>query len=99
MTKASLRNASIAFLVVWGAVWLMFLSIRFTSIDIRQIPGIGMIMLGALAVALLAPIAATALAGVALARQPRLSSNWLTFGCAIATLVGQGLLFLISKLL
>ena len=97
MTKAPLRNASIACLLVWAAVWLMFLSLRFTSIDIRDIPGIGMMMLGALAVALLAPVAATALAGVALARQPQSSSNWLTFGCAIAALVGQGLLFLISK--
>jgi len=97
MNNIPLRNASIVCLAIWAAVWFMFLLMRFTPIDIRNIPGIGMIMLAALAIALLAPLAATALAGIALARQPRVSLNWLLFGCAIAALVGQGVLFLISK--
>lgn len=70
---------------------------RLSPLDIRDIPGIGMIMLVALGVALLAPIVATALAGAALVRQPRVPRNWLTVGCAIAALSGQALLFLISR--
>ena len=82
---------------MWAAVWLMFLAMRLSPIDIRSIPGIGMIMLTALGVALLAPVGATALAGAAFVRQPRVPLNWLTLGCAIAALVGQGALFLVSK--
>jgi membrane protein DedA with SNARE-associated domain len=70
---------------------------RFSPLDIRSIPGIGMVTLVALRVALLAPIVATGLAGAALVRQPRVPLNWLTLGCAIAALFGQGLLFLISR--
>jgi hypothetical protein len=70
---------------------------RLSPLDIRSIPGIGMVTLVALGVALLAPIVAMGLAGAALARQPRVPLNWLTFGCAIAALFGQGLLFLISR--
>ena len=97
MGKLSLRSASIFCLAVWAAVWVLFLSIRFSSFDIRRIPDIGMFMLVALVVALLAPIVATGLAGAALLRQPRLPLNWLTLGCAIAVLFGQGFLFLITK--
>ena len=97
MGKASLRTASISCLAIWAAVWISFLSIRFSSFDIRAIPGIGILMLVALGVALLAPIAATGLAGVALVRQPRVPLNWLTLGFAIAALLGQGLLFIISR--
>ena len=75
----------------------MFMAMRLSSIDIRIVPGIGMIMLSALGISLLAPIGATALAGVALVRQPRVLLNWLTLGCAIAAVVGQGALFLVSK--
>jgi len=97
MAKLSLRTASIACLAIWGAIWLVFLSLRFSTFDIRSIPGAGFIMLTALVVALLAPVVATGLAGIALVRQPRAPLNFLVFGCAIAALVGQGLLFLISK--
>ena len=97
MVKASLRTASIACLAIWAAVWLLFLLTRFSPLDIRGIPGIGIVTLVALAVALLAPIVATGLAGVALVRQPRVPLNWLTLGCAVAALFGQGLLFLITK--
>ena len=75
----------------------MFMLIRFSSFDIRVVPGIGMIMLTAFAVALVAPIVATALAGAALIRQPRVPLNLLIFGCAIAALLGQFLIFTISR--
>jgi len=97
MVKASLRTASISCLAIWAAVWLLFLLMRLSPLDIRSIPAIGMVTLVALGIALLAPIVATGLAGAALVRQPRVPPNWLTLGCAIAALLGQGLLFLISK--
>jgi len=56
-----------------------------------------MVMLVALGVAVLAPIVATGLAGAALVRQPKAPLNWLTLGCAIAVLFGQGLLFLVTR--
>lgn len=96
MAKASLRTASISCLAIWVAVWLLFLLMRLSPLDIRGIPGAGMVALGALAVALFAPIVATGLAGAALVRQPRVPLNWVTFGCAIATLFGQAFLFLSS---
>lgn len=97
MPKSSLRTASIYCLVLWVAIWLVFLSIRLSWFDIRVIPGIGPIMLTALVVALVAPIVATALAGAALVRQPRVLPNLLTLGCAIAALLGQAALFLFSR--
>jgi hypothetical protein len=97
MVKSSLRIGSIACLAIWAAVWLLFLSMRFSPLDIRSIPGIGIVMLGALGIALLAPILATGLAVAALVRQPAVPLNWLTLGCAIAAFVGQGLLFLITR--
>jgi hypothetical protein len=97
MIKASLRTASIFCLVIWAAVWLLFLLMRLSPLDIRSIPGIGMITLVAVGVALLAPVVAAGLAGVALFRKPRLPMNWAMLGCAIAALFGQGLLFLISR--
>jgi hypothetical protein len=97
MAKSSLRTASIFCLAIWAAVWLLFLLMRLSPLDIRGIPGIGMVMLIALAVALLAPIVATGLAGAALVRQPWVRSNWLTLGCAIAALFGDGFLFLTSR--
>jgi hypothetical protein len=97
MVKASLRTAAILCLAIWAAIWLTFFLLRMSPLDIRRIPGIGMIMLGTLAVALLAPIVAIGLAGAALVRKPRLPMNWLTLGCAIAALFGQGLLFLITR--
>jgi hypothetical protein len=97
MAWASLRTASIYCLALWAAIWLLFLLMRLSWFDIRSIPGIGVIMLIALAIAFVAPIVATVLAGVALVRQPRAPLNLLIFGCAIAALVGQALLFLISR--
>jgi hypothetical protein len=97
MTKTSLRTASLCCLTIWAAVWLLFLAMRFSPLDIRNIPGIGTVMLVALGVVLVAPILAAALAGAALWRQPRVRLDWLTFGCAIAALLGQGLLFFITR--
>jgi membrane protein DedA with SNARE-associated domain len=78
-------------------IWLLFLLMRFSPLDFRNIPGIGLILPLALAVALLASIVATLLAGAALIRQPRVPLNLMTFGCAIAALFGQMFLFLISR--
>jgi hypothetical protein len=97
MANLSLRTASIACLAMWAAVWLLFLLMRFSPLDIRGIPGIGAVMLVALGVALLAPIVAAGLAGAALIRQPRTPLNWLTLGCAIAAFFGQGLVFFTSR--
>ena len=97
MAKTSLRTAAIYCLAIWAAIWLMFLVMRFSPLDIRVIPGIGMFMLTALAVAVMAPIVATGLAAAALVRQPRALLNWLALGCAITVLLGQVFLFLISR--
>ena len=96
MAKVSLRNTSVCCLAIWAAIWLMFLMMRFSPLDIRVIPGIGPIMLMALIVALVAPIVATGIAGAALVRRPRVALNWLTFGCAIIALLGQVCLIMIS---
>jgi hypothetical protein len=84
-------------LAIWGAVWLLFLVMRFSPLDIRSIPGIGGFLLVALAVALVAPVVAAGLAGVALLRQPRAALNWVALGCAIAVLFAQGFLFLATR--
>ena len=98
MPKLSLRTAAIACLAIWLAIWLLFLLLRLSPFDIRNIPGIGMIMLTALAIALLAPVAATGLAGAAIIRQPR-RGNLLIFGCALAAFLGEVLLFLMTRML
>jgi hypothetical protein len=97
MAKSALRTASVICLVMWVAIWLLFLSMRLSTFDVRRIPGIGPVMLVVFAAALLAPILATGLAVAALVRQPRVQLNWVTFGCAIAALFGQGILFLVSR--
>jgi hypothetical protein len=91
------RTATIFCLAIWAVIWLVFLLIHFSPLDIRNIPGGGMFLLAALLVALAAPVVATALAGMALFRQPRLPLNRLTFGCAVGALCGQALLFLVSR--
>ena len=93
----TLRSASISCLAIWLAIWLVFLLMSLSPLDIRNIPGIGMVMLVALAVALVAPLLATGLSGAALVRQPRAPLNLLIFGCSVAALLGQVLLFLVSS--
>lgn len=97
MTKKSLRTASIYCLAAWALIWLFFIVIRLSSVDIRIIPGIGPYMLITLVVAVVAPIVAMGLAGVALVRQPRVPLDWLVLGCAIAAFLGQGVLFTITR--
>jgi hypothetical protein len=97
MAKASLRIASICCLALWVAIWLLFLLMRLSSLDIRGIPGIGMITLFALAASLMAPVLAMVLAGAALIRQPTVRMDLLIFGCAIAALSCEVLVFLISR--
>jgi len=97
LAKTSLRTAVVYCLATWAAIWLMFLMIRYSGLDIRVIPGIGPIMLLALIVSMVAPIVATAIAGAALVRQPMAPLNWLTLGCAIIVLLGQVHLFMSSR--
>lgn len=63
----------------------------------RIIPGIGIVLLISLAVIFVAPIVAIGLATAALIRQPPAPLDFLTFGCAIAALLCQVLLFQNSK--
>jgi hypothetical protein len=99
MPKTSLQTAAISCLVVWAVIWAVFLLIHISTFEIRGVPGIGFIMLGALAIALIAPVVATVLAGLAVFRSPRPPRGLLVLGCAISAVVGQGLLFLLTKLL
>ena len=97
MARVSLRTASLTCVVIWAAVWLLFLLLRLSPLDVRNIPGAVGILLGALAVSVLAPIMATGLAAAALVRGPRVPLNWLALGCAAAALCGQVLLFSSSR--
>lgn len=97
MVKTSLRTAAIICLVIWAVIWLLFIAVRLSPFDIRGVPGAGKDLLIALAVALLSPIVATALAAAALARQPRLPRDRLLLGWAIAAFFGQAILFLITR--
>jgi hypothetical protein len=83
MAKSWLRIASISCLAIWVAIWLLFLLMRLSPLDITSSPGIGMVMLIALVIAFVAPIVATGLAGVALIRRSRAPLDLLTFGCGL----------------
>ena len=91
------RSLSIACIAIWAAIWLFFLLVRSSTFDIRQIPGIGPVMLLLLVVAVLAPLAATVLGLIAVAQRPKAWLNWLTLGFAIAILSGQAVLFTVSR--
>jgi hypothetical protein len=97
MAKESLRSASGFCLAIWVAVWLLFLLLRFSTLDIRVVPGAGPIMLIALAATFFAPIAATGLAAAALFRQPGAPLGWLLFGFGIAALFTQVFVFSNSR--
>ena len=97
MAKTALRTASIYCLAIWAAIWLLFLLMRLSPLDLRNMPGIGPVMLIALVVALIAPIVAIGISGTALVRQPRMPLNWLIFVSAIAALLGQAILFTVTR--
>jgi len=97
MAELSLQTAPIACLAIWLAIWMLLLILRLSPLDIRNIRGIGMIMLAALVVVLAAPIAAAGLAGAALIRKPRALLQWLTFGFAVMALFGQALIVLVTQ--
>lgn len=97
LTRISLRAASLSCVAIWVAVWLLFLSLRFSSLDVRYIPGAGSFLLSALVLSVLAPIVAVCLATAALVRGARVPANWLTLGLAGAALCCQALLFLSSR--
>jgi hypothetical protein len=97
MARARLRTASILCLAIWAAIWLLFFVLRLSPLDIRVIPGIGLIMLGAFALAVAVPLLAIVLAAAAVFRQPEIRLNWLILGCAIAALLGQVFLLLVFR--
>jgi hypothetical protein len=82
---------------IWAAVWLLFLLLRLSSLDVRNIAGAAGILLGALALSVLAPIVAVGLAAAALVRGPRMPANWRTLGFASVALCSQAFLFLSSR--
>ena len=47
LTKLSLRAASLLCVAIWAGVWTLFLLLRFSSLDVRYIPGAGGILLSA----------------------------------------------------
>lgn len=71
--------------------------IRFSGFDIRVIPGIGPIMLGALAVAVVAPVVAIGIVGVSLIQRPRTAVSWLMLGCAVAACLAVAFIFAATK--
>jgi hypothetical protein len=97
MAKTALRTASIGCLAIWAAIWVLFILMRLSPLDIRSIPNAGNVVFIALALALLAPIAATGLAGAALVLHPRAPRDRLVLGWAVAALFGQVFLFLITR--
>jgi hypothetical protein len=82
VAKISLRTASIYCLVIWVAVWCLFMLIRFSGFDIRVIPGIGPILLMALVVSIIGPVVAIGIAGISVIRRARAALNWLILGCS-----------------
>lgn len=95
--RMSLRTASLTCVAIWAAIWLLFLALRFSSLDVRYIPGAGSFLLSALVISVLAPFVAAGLAAAALLRAPRVPLNWLTLGAAVAALCCQSLLFLSTR--
>ena len=96
-TKWSPRSGAIYCLLAWATIWLFFLAVRFSGFDIRQIPGIGPVMLLLFSAVAAAPLAASLLAVVAVIQRPASTLSWITLVCAIAALVGQAVLFAASK--
>jgi len=97
VAKVSLRTASIYCLVIWVAVWCLFMLIRFSGFDIRIIPGIGPILLVALIVSIIGPVVAIGIAGISVIRRPRAALNWLILGCAVAACLVVGFIFSMTK--
>ena len=87
MSRISIRAAAIWCLAIWAAVWCFFMVIRLSGFDIRIIPGIGPLMLVALAISVLAPVVAVGIAGASLIKRPRTVASWLILGCAVAACI------------
>ena len=95
--KTSLRTASIVCLILWAAIWTLFMLLRFGVFSLGVFPAPGPVMLIALATALVMPVVATGLAAAAVLRQPGVRLNWLTLGGAMAILGAQCVLFLATR--
>ncbi len=95
--KSPLRKAAIACIAAWVVIWVAFMLIRFTHLDIRVIPAIGSVLLLLPAAAGILPLAAAVLAVIAAIQQPKEPLSWMTLGGAIAVLCGQAVMFMANK--
>jgi hypothetical protein len=95
--RSSLRTAAIVCLGVWGAIWVLFLGLRFLPFDVRTIPGAGRIALALLGTALMAPVVASLLGLAALFRGYRGVLSWFILGCALAAVLAELLVFLMTR--
>ena len=95
--KSRLASASMYFLLLWVAVWAFFMMLRFSSFDVRSLPGAGMLFLTLLAYAVLAPLGAAGLSVASIIRKPAVPLGWVTLALAIAAFAVQGAVFMVSK--
>jgi hypothetical protein len=97
MAKTLLRTAAFAALVLWALIWVLFMGVRFSSLDVAALPVFHVLLPLALVCVLLAPVMAVGLAAAALIWKPRLLKDWIALGCAVAAVFGQTFLFLVSR--
>lgn len=95
--KSPLRKAAIACIAVWVVIWVVFMLIRFSHVDVRVMPGVGPVLLMLLAAAGILPLAAAVLAVIAAIQQPKEPLSWMTLGGAIAVLCGQAVMFMANR--
>jgi hypothetical protein len=97
MSRSWLQSAAVVCISLWGAIWLLFIGVRFSSFDVSQHRSLGPVLLVLLLTVLVAPLAAIGFAIAAVVQRPAVLSNWITLGCAGAAFAGQALLFLITR--
>jgi hypothetical protein len=88
---------AIAGLAIWVAIWIIFMLIRFSSFDIRTVPGAGPILLFMLVASGILPLATSVLAVVSAIQKPKDMLSWITLVCSVAALLGQAALFAAQK--
>lgn len=96
-TRWSLRKIAAACIAVWIVIWIIFMAIRFSTLDVRLIPGAGGMLLLMLTAAAALPLVATLLSVMATIQKPAAPMNWVTLGCSIGIMVGQVVMFTASK--
>ncbi len=92
-----MRKAAIACVGAWAGIWVVFMLIRFSGLDVRAIPGAGPILLLLFAASGILPLAASVLALVATIQDPKVRSNWIALAAAVAILCIQAFLFTANK--